>query len=115
MVRIPDQALQEYRNLSQAIIELRELTIKPTPEILSEMTGLNEYKIAQRAEIRKMKIVSSLDQRLGEDGIPLVELIADQRNGEWLDLELTELEKQLASYIELLNNKEVLVVQRKLE
>ncbi len=115
MVRIPDQALQEYQILSKAITRLREKNIKPTPEILSEITGLNEYKIAQRAEIGKMKIVSSLDQKVGDDGTPLVELIADKQSSEWLDLELTELEKQLASCMELLNKKEALVVQRKLE
>lgn len=116
MVRIPDQALQEYKNLSQAITELREQNIKPTPEILSEMTGLNEYKIAQRAEIGKMKIVSSLDQKVGKEGTPLIELIADRNSDNPdLELELSELEKQLASSMERLNNKEALVVQRKLE
>ena len=116
MVRIPDQAFQEYQNLSQAIAELREKNIKPTPEILSEMTGLNEYKIAQRAEIGKMKLISSLDEKVGEDGTPLIELIADQNiDTPHLELELSELEKQLSSSMELLNNKEAIVVQRKLK
>ncbi len=60
-VRIPDQALQEYKNLRLAITELREKNIKSTPEIHSEMTGLNEYKTAQRAEIGRIKLISSLD------------------------------------------------------
>ena len=116
MVRIPDQALQEYKNLSQAITELREQNIKPTPEILSEMTGLNEYKIAQRAEIGKMKIVSSLDQKMGEDGTPLIELIVDRNSDHpHQELELSELEDQLASSMGRLNDKETIVVQRKLE
>jgi RNA polymerase sigma factor (sigma-70 family) len=116
MVRIPDQALQEYKNLSQAITELREQNIKPTPEILSEMTGLNEYKIAQRAEIGKMKIVSSLDQKVGKEGTPLIELIADRNSDNPdLELELSELENLLTACMVLLDSKEALVVQRKLE
>ena len=97
MVRIPDQALQEYKNLRLAITELREKNIKSTPEIHSETTGLNEYKIAQRAEIGGIKLISSLDQRIGEECTPLIELIPNQGNSQGRELELSQLEKQLAS------------------
>ena len=117
MIRIPEQALKDLKSLNQAINELRQKHIKPTPKILSEMTGLSERQVSERAQIGKIKLIFSLDERLGDEGSSMIELIADKENDNDIEpeLELSQLEKQLAGCMDCLNNKQALVVQRKME
>ena len=79
MIRIPSTALQQYRALERAIAQLQHEGRKPTPELLSELTGMTTSAIANRLEIGKVKLVKSLDAHSGLDGegSPLLELLVD--------------------------------------
>jgi RNA polymerase primary sigma factor len=79
MIRIPGSALQQYRALERAIAQLQHENRKPTPELLSELTGMTTSAIANRLEIGKVKLVKSLDAQSGQDGegSSLLELLVD--------------------------------------
>jgi RNA polymerase sigma factor (sigma-70 family) len=79
IIRLPGMALQEYRTLERAIAQLQQEGRKPTPELLSEMTGLTEEHISFRLEIGKVRVVASLDAQAGSpDGSSLLDLIASE-------------------------------------
>jgi RNA polymerase sigma factor (sigma-70 family) len=91
LIRLPCTAMQEYRALERAIAQLHQEGRKPTPELLSEMTGLTEHVISLRLEIGKVRVVASLDAQGGApDGSSLLDLIAAEPDA------TTEDEDQLA-------------------
>jgi RNA polymerase sigma factor (sigma-70 family) len=79
-IRIPATALQEYRTLERAIAQLRQEGRRPTPELLSEITGMNADAIASRLEIARVRVVKSLDAHSTSDGdsSALIDVLVDE-------------------------------------
>jgi RNA polymerase sigma factor (sigma-70 family) len=118
IIRIPGSALQEYRTLERAIAKLQHEGRKPTPELLSELTGLTPARIASRLEIGKVKLVKSLDaQASGDvDGSSLLDLLADDsqsQEDESVDTEALKI--WLEHNMDCLTDRQAIAVELKLQ
>jgi RNA polymerase sigma factor (sigma-70 family) len=118
IIRIPGNALQEYRTLERAIAKLQQEGRKPTPELLSELTGFTTTRIAYRLEIGKVKLVKSLDaQASGDvDGSALIDLLADDSQyQEYESMDQETLKEWLEQNMDCLTDRQTLAIELTLQ
>jgi RNA polymerase primary sigma factor len=110
-IRIPSRAWRQLVQVRRAESELRkEGASAPTNEAIAERTGLSVERL--RSLHGSAHVTASLDEQIGTDGTPLVELVSDPEPVDPLhDLELHETRREVWSMLRLLppRHREVLV------
>jgi RNA polymerase primary sigma factor len=110
-IRMPSRAWRQLAQVRRAEGELRnEGAGAPTNEAIAERTELSVERV--RALRSSAHVTTSLDEQIGADGTPLVELISDPEPVDPLhDLEMHETRREVWSMLRLLpaRHREVLV------
>jgi RNA polymerase sigma factor (sigma-70 family) len=105
-IRLPDKAQRGLAAVKRAERELRD----PAPEAIAERTGLGAGRVRS---LRSMgHVAASLDEPVGEDGTPLVELVADPDPVDpWRRLDERETRRRVWSLLKVLprRHREVLI------
>jgi RNA polymerase primary sigma factor len=110
-IRVPPRARRTIAALHRAEDELRRAgAAAVTDEALAERTGLGVARV--RALRGAARVTASLDERIGEDGTVLADVVPDPDPVDpWRDLDARETRRQLWSMLKLLprRHREVLV------
>jgi RNA polymerase primary sigma factor len=110
-IRIPARAWRQLAEVRRAESDLRkEGAGAVTNEAIAERTGLSVERV--RALLRSAHVTASLDEQIGTDATPLVELVSDPEPVDPLrDLERHETRREVRSMLKLLpaRHRDVLV------
>jgi RNA polymerase primary sigma factor len=109
-IRIPARARRQLAQIRNAESELRKHGAGATDEAIAQRTKLSIERV--RALRNSAHVTASLDQQIGTDGTPLVDLVRDPEPVDPLrDLELHETRREVRSMLKLLpaRHREVLV------
>jgi RNA polymerase primary sigma factor len=110
-IRIPAQAGRELAAIERAETELRRVAREaPTTGAIAERSGLSVRRV--RALRRVARVTASLDEQVGEGGVPLADLVADPDPVDpWRHVGRQETRREVSSMLKLLpqRHREVLV------
>jgi RNA polymerase primary sigma factor len=110
-IRIPARAGHQLAAIARAEKELHELRPGQSPaEAIAQCTGLSVRRVRALRDVAR--VTASLDQRVGDDGAPLSDLVADTRAADpWRHLAEWETRRQVWSMLRLLpkRHREILV------
>ena len=109
-IRIPARAWRQLAQVRRAESELRNEGAGAADEAIAKRTELSVERV--RALRSSAHVTASLDEQIGTDGTPLVELVSDPKPVDPLrDLELHETRREVWSMLRLLppRHREVLV------
>jgi RNA polymerase primary sigma factor len=112
-IRIPPQAGRQLFAVREAESELRRLGAgSPSSEAIAERAGLSPRSV--RALRGAARVTASLDQEVGEDGTPLVDLVADPDSSEpWSGVAQQETRRHVSWMLQLLPPRHRDVVVRR--
>jgi RNA polymerase sigma factor (sigma-70 family) len=105
-IRLPEKAQRSLAAVKRAERELRD----PAPEAIAERTGLGAGRV--RSLRGAAHVAASLDEPVGADGTPLIELVADPDPADpWRRLDERETRRRVWSLLRVLprRHREVLV------
>jgi len=105
-IRLPDKARRGLAAVKRAERELRD----PGPEAIAERTGLGAGRVRSLRDAAQ--VAASLDEPVGADGPPLVELVADPDPADpWRRLDAHETRRRVWSLLKVLprRHREVLI------
>ena len=105
-IRLPEKAQRGLAAVKRAERELRD----PAPEAIAERTGLDAGRVRSLRDAAH--VAASLDAPVGQDGTPLVELVADPDPADpWRRLDERETRRRVWSLLRVLpgRHREVLV------
>ncbi len=110
-IRIPSNASDRLAAIHRAERELERLAPgSPSTEAIAERTGFSVRRVERLREAAS--VTASLDERVGEDGSPLGDLIADRQAVDpWRHTDERESHRQLWSMVDMLpdRHREVLL------